>query len=91
MTKKTIKDGEILKAMMMHLDEEPVVYGANGHYDVGAYQDLLSVNSFIAGDKDYNSQANLDSASGAIAAEKYYTDDDNMKEYLQKSIWMKEF
>ena len=91
MDKKIVTDGEMLKAMMMHLDEEPIVYGADGQYDIGAYQDLLSVNSFIAGDKDYNSQANLDAASGATAAEKYYTDDDNMKEYLQKAIWMKEF
>ena len=91
MDKKIVTDGEILKAMIMHLDEEPIVYGADGQYDVGAYQDLLSVNSFIAGDKDYNSQENLDAASGAIAAEKYYTDDDEMKEYLQKAIWMKEF
>lgn len=91
MDKKIVTDGEILKAMMMHLDEEPIVYGADGQYDIGAYQDLLSVNSFIAGDKDYNSQANLDAASGATAAEKYYTDDDEMKEYLQKAVWMKEF
>jgi hypothetical protein len=91
MDKKIVTDGEMLKAMMMHLDEEPIVYGADGQYDIGAYQDLLSVNSFIAGDKDYNSQANLDAASGATAAEKYYTDDDEMKEYLQKAVWMKEF
>jgi hypothetical protein len=91
MDKKIVTDGEILKAMIMHLDEEPIVYGADGQYDIGAYQDLLSVNSFIAGDKDYNSQENLDAANGATAAEKYYTDDDEMKEYLQKAIWMKEF
>lgn len=91
MDKKIVTDGEMLKAMMMHLDEEPIVYGADGQYDIGAYQDLLSVNSFIAGDKDYNSQENLDAASGATAAEKYYTDDDEMKEYLQKAVWMKEF
>jgi hypothetical protein len=91
MAKKIIKDSDILKAMAMHLDEDSVVFGANGHYADGAYYDLLGINSFIAGDKDYNNQENLDAASGATAAEKYYTDDDNMIEYLQKGYWFKEF
>jgi hypothetical protein len=91
MDKKTFRDGDILKAMMMHLDEDPIVYGADGQYDIGAYHDLLSVNSFIAGDKDYNSQENLDAASGATAAEKYYTDNDEMDEHLQKAVWLKEY
>lgn len=90
MAKKTIKDSDILKAMSMHLDEDSVVYGANGHYAIGAYQDLTKVSS-VFGDKDYNSQSNLDAASGATAAQNYYTDNDKMDEHLQKSIWMKEF
>ena len=32
---KKIKDSDILKAMAMHLDEDSVVFGANGHYAVG--------------------------------------------------------
>ena len=90
MEKKTFKDSDILKAMAMHLDEDSVVYGANGHYAVGAYQDITKVSS-VFGDKDYNSQDNLDSATGTTAAQKYYTDDDNMAEELQKAIWLKEY
>ena len=30
---KKIKDSDILKAMAMHLDEDSVVFGANGHYE----------------------------------------------------------
>jgi hypothetical protein len=40
MMKKKIKDGDILKAMAMHLDEDSVVFGANGHYAVGGYYDI---------------------------------------------------
>jgi hypothetical protein len=89
--KKKFMDGEILKAMEMHLDEDPVVYGANGHYAIGAYHDITGINSAIAGDVDYNSQDNLDAATGATAAETYYTDNDEMAEELQKAIWMKEY
>ena len=85
---KKIKDSDILKAMAMHLDEESVVYGANGHYAVGAYQDITKVSS-VFGDKDYNSQSNLESASGTTAAEKYYTNNGEFDENLQKAEWLK--
>jgi hypothetical protein len=86
---KKIKDGDLLKAMAMHLDEDSVVYGANGHYAVGAYYDITKVRS-VFGDKDYNSLSNLESASATTAAEKYYTDNDEMNESLQKAEWIKE-
>ena len=90
MDKKTFKDSDILKAMSMHLDEDSVVYGANGHYAVGAYYDITKVSS-VFGDKDYNSQENIDAASGTTAAEKYRTNNDELSEGLQKAVWLKDF
>ena len=87
---KKIKDSDILKAMAMHLDEDSVVFGANGHYAVGAYYDLTKVSS-VFGDKDYNSQDAIDAADSTEAAEKYRTDDDKMIENFQKAEWLKEF
>lgn len=87
---KKIKDGDLLKAMAMHLDEDSVVYGANGHYAVGAYYDITKVSS-VFGDKDYNSLSNLESASATTAAEKYYTDNNELPEGLQKAVWLKEY
>lgn len=88
MAKKIYKDSDILKAMATHLDEESVVYGANGHYGVGAYYDLTKVSS-VLGDKDYNSQTNIDGASGTTAANDWrseFVDDD-----LKDANWMKEY
>lgn len=90
MEKKTFKDSDILKAMAMHLDEDSVVFGANGHYAVGAYYDITKVSS-VFGDKDYNSQSNIDDASGTTAAELYRTDNNELSEYLQKAAWLKDF
>lgn len=90
MAKKTFKDGDILKAMSMHLDEDSVVYGANGRYGVGAYYDITKVSS-VFGDKDYNSQENLDAASGSTAADMFATDDNKMPEWFQKAEWLKEY
>ena len=90
MTSKVYKDSDILKAMSMHLDEDSVVFGANGHYGVGAYYDITKVSS-VFGDKDYNSQENIDAASGTTAAEKYRTDDNQLDENLQKAEWLKNY
>jgi len=90
MENKKIKDSDILRAMTVHLDEDSVVYGANGHYALGAYYDITKVSS-VFGDKDYNSQENLDAASDAAAAEIFRTDNDELPEELQKAIWMKEY
>ena len=87
---KKIKDSDILKAMAMHLDEDSVVFGANGHYAVGGYYDITKVSS-VFGDKDYNSQDAIDGADSTKAAELYRTDNDKMDENLQKAIWMKDF
>lgn len=67
---KKFKDSDILNAMIYELDEDSVVYGANGHYAVGAYYDITKVSS-VFGDKDYNSQDNIDAASGATSVEEY--------------------
>ena len=85
---KKIKDSDILKAMAMHLDEESVVFGANGHYANGAYYDITKVSSVFC-DKDYNSQDNIDAASGTTAAELYRTNNDTLPEGLQEAIWLK--
>lgn len=90
MAKKVFKDSDILKAMTAQLDEDSVVFGANGHYAVGAYYDITKVSS-VFGDKDYNNQSNIDDASGTTAAELYRTNNDELDENLQKAIWLKEF
>ena len=89
MNTKRYKDSDLLKAMTTHLDEDSVVYGANGHYAIGAYYDITKVSS-VFGDKDYNSQDNIDAASGTTAAEVFMTDDKKLPEELQKAIWLKE-
>ena len=90
MNKKRIMDSDILKAMSMHLDEESVVFGANGHYAIGAYYDITKVNS-VFGDKEYNSKSNIDDASGTTASELYMTDNNELSDELQKAKWMKEY
>jgi hypothetical protein len=90
MNKKKIMDSDILKAMSMHLDEESVVFGANGHYAIGAYYDITKVNS-VFGDKEYNSKSNIDDASGTTASELYMTDNNELSDELQKAKWMKEY
>lgn len=90
MATKKFKDSDILKAMEMHLDEDSVVFGANGHYAIGAYYDLTKVSS-VFGDKDYNPQEAIDGADGTKAAEMYRTDNDELDEGLQKAVWLKEY
>jgi hypothetical protein len=87
MAKKVYKDSDILKAMAMHLDEDSVVYGANGHYGVGGYYDITKVSS-VFGDKDYNNKDNVDSADATKAAEDYRN---TVDEDLQKANWLKNY
>lgn len=87
---KKIKDTDILMAMAMHLDEDSVVFGANGHYAVGAYYDITKVSS-VFGDKDYNSRDAIDAADSTEAAEKYRTNNDKLPEDLRDAYWMKEY
>lgn len=84
---KKFNDSEILKAVAMHLDEDSVVYGATPHYAIGGYYDITKVSS-VFGDKEYNSQDNLDSASGATAVEEYNKE---VNEDFQDAIWMKNY
>lgn len=86
---KKIKDSDLLKAMAMHLDEDSVVFGANGHYAVGGYYDITKVSS-VFGDKDYNSQDAIDGADSTKAAELYRTDNDELLEEFKDALWMKE-
>lgn len=90
METKKFKDSYILKAMAMHLDEDSLVYGANGHYAVGGYYDITKVSSVFGG-KDYNSQSNIDDASGTTASELYRTNNNELPENLQKAVWLKEY
>lgn len=88
MAKKIFKDSDILKAMAAHLDEESAIYGANGHYSVGAYQDITKVSS-VFGDKNYNSQSNLDEADNTTAANDWrseFIDEDFKDAYWMKNI-----
>ena len=52
MKKKTIKDSEILKEEIKKIDEESIVYGANGHYAIGACYDLAEENAAYSGKLD---------------------------------------
>ncbi len=90
MDTKAYKDSDILNAMAMHLDEDSVVFGANGHYAIGAYYDITQVSS-VFGDKEYNSQDNIDSASATTAAELYRTNNDEFDENLQNAYWLKNY
>lgn len=87
---KKFKDSDILMAMAMHLDEDSVVFGANGHYAVGAYYDITKVSS-VFGDKDYNSQNNIDDADSTKAAELYRTNNDKFLDELKEALWLKEY
>ena len=89
MATKTFKDSDILKAMSMHLDDDSVVYGSNGHYAVGGYYDITKVSS-VFGDKDYNADSNIKDASGTTAANMYRSDENKLSEDLQKAIWLKD-
>ena len=90
MAKKTYKDSDILDAMAMHLDEDSVIYGANGHYGVGAYYDITKVSS-VFGDKDYNSESNITDAEGTKAAELYKSNEDKFDDNLKKAEWLKNY
>ena len=85
MAKNKFKDGEILQAMIYHNDRGSVVFGANGKYGLGAYYDITKVSS-VFGDKDYNSQGNIDAAENSEAAKKY---DESIDENLIKAEWLK--
>lgn len=73
MTKK-IKDSDILKAMTMFLDEDSAVYGANGHYSIGAFYDKNSL---------------YEDASQTDAAKAWYSDCGKMVDYLKGAVWLK--
>lgn len=74
--KMKYKDSDIINSVMMHLNYESQVYGANGHFSVGAYYDMFE------GYKD---------AEKTQAASQYKTNDGTLDEYLQAAIWMKNF
>lgn len=78
--KKTIKDSELLDAMIAHLDENAVVYGAQGHYSVGAYYDIIGEN--------YNDEENLAAASATTAAQIFRTNDGTIDDGFQSAIWL---
>lgn len=78
MENKKYKDGDMLMGMTMQLDEDSVVFGANGHYSVGGYYDVLGEN--------YNKQEIIDAASGSC--EYYY---DSVPEWMKDAYWMKNY
>ncbi len=84
MTKKTFKDSDILNAMITKLDEDSIVYGANGHYGIGAYYDIE-----LKGEGMPN--VDLDKVSGITTAQDYMTNNNELDENLQKADWIKEF
>lgn len=80
------RDSDLLDAMTMHLDEDAVVYGANGRYAVGAYQDLTKVSS-VLGDKEYNSESNVEGAKASGEKNGWY---DEFYDGSSDAAWMKE-
>lgn len=70
---KKIMDSDILKAISTHLDEESAVYGANGHYAIGAYYDKF----------DGYEEANETNVANA-----WKSDNDKLAVYLQNAKWL---
>lgn len=87
MTKKTFKDSDILKAMEAYLDEDSIVYGADGQHAIGSFYDVTKVDSVLGG-KDYNNKENVESATNAEAAKLYRK---GINENLQNASWLKEY
>lgn len=83
------RDKDLLEGMTYHLDYDSVVYGANGHYAVGAYYDKTQVSS-VFGDKEYNSQDAIDAAENAGAVEEYKVSNEELQEGVEAALWLKE-
>lgn len=79
---KTIKDSELLSAMIAHLDDDIMTYGAKGGFSVGAYYGILGEN--------YNKEEIINEASATTAAEIFRTDNGTLDEGLQAANWLKE-
>jgi hypothetical protein len=86
---RKFRDKDLLEGMQYHLDYDSVVYGANGHYAIGAYYDKTKVSS-VFGDKDYNSQDAIDEAENAGAVGEYKISNEDFQEYVDAAPWMKE-
>ena len=87
MANKKYKDSDILAAMSLLVDNDSVVYGANGHYSIGAYYDITKVSS-VFGDKDYNSKGNIDKAENSDAAKAWKNELGELDESLEKALWL---
>lgn len=86
MGKIIYKDSDLLNAMIQKVDEDAILYGADGHYAIGAYYDITKINSAIAGDKDYNKKENYESNKTNKVAEQF-SDLGKGKENLNKNIY----
>ena len=53
MKKIKYTENDLYNAMVRNVDEDAVVYGANGHYAIGAYYDITKIVS-TNGTVDYN-------------------------------------
>lgn len=71
MSRLIYKENDLYNAMVRNLDENGVVYGANGHYSIGAFYDITKINSAIAGDKDYNKKSNFENNKDSEAAKQF--------------------
>lgn len=86
MGKIIYKDSDLLNAMIQKVDEDAILYGADGHYAIGAYYDITKINSAIAGDKDYNKKENYENNKTNKVAEQFsYLG--KGKENLNKNIY----
>ena len=79
---KNISDGDLLMAMQMMVDYEPVVYGHTGHY----YNTNL-----YATDRNEFDEHSLDEEEGKMWIENSLNKDaleDKQFEYLKNALWM---
>lgn len=71
--KTKFKDSDLLIAMTALLDEDTIVFGANGHYAIGAQYDKFE---------------NYEDSKGTDAAKAWYTNNNELDDYLQKALWL---
>lgn len=59
MKKIKYTENDLYNAMVRNVDEDAIVYGANGHYAIGAYYDITKIVS-TNGIVDYNNKSNFE-------------------------------
>lgn len=85
MKKIKYTENDLYNAMVRNVDEDAVVYGANGHYAIGAYYDITKIIS-TNGTVDYNNKSNFENNKDFIGVKQFMSLGDN-KDDLNKDIY----